>query len=156
MSIHALSWALSQETGSSTRKAVLLALADRYNEDESAAWPSIAWIARVTEVHPRTVRRAIRELEELGLVYHVGWRGVRADRQTKRYRLVIHRREETGGRSVTPSSPRGGAVSSRGGAVSTTGGHRAPRTITEPLGTAPESIETITPADVRALREAIR
>ena len=133
MSIQALAWALSTETGSPSRKAVLLALADRYNEDEAAAWPSIGWIARATELHPSTVRRAIADLLDLGLLEPVGWAGIRPDRMTKRYRLVIPNPERTGSHHATPHPERGSTVHQRGSTTRTTGSHHATRTITEPL-----------------------
>ena len=133
MSIHALAWALSTETGSPTRKAVLLALADRYNEDEKAAWPSIGWIARVTELSPRTVKRAVQELEEAGLLQFVGWSAGRLDRRTKRYRLLIHRQGSTGCQSVTSKRSRGDTLSARGDSLSITGCQSVTLTIREPL-----------------------
>lgn len=133
MSIQALAWALATETGSPSRKAVLLALADRYNEDEAAAWPSIGWIARATELHPSTVRRAIADLLDAGLLEPVGWAGIRPDRMTKRYRLVIHNTGRTGSHHATPHPSRGSTTHERGSTTRTTGSHPATRTITEPL-----------------------
>lgn len=133
VSIQALAWALSTETGSPSRKAVLLALADRYNDDEAAAWPSIGWIARATELHPSTVRRAIADLLDAGLLEPIGWAGFRPDRMTKRYRLVIHKPAGTGSHHATPHPERGSTTRQRGSTTRTTGSHPATRTITEPL-----------------------
>lgn len=165
MSIHALAWALSIETGSPTRKAVLLALADRYNENESAAWPSIGWLSRATELHPSTVRRAISDLLDLGLLEATGWAGMRSDRMTKRYRLrmapVIHRNAhnepQTGSQAATPQPERGRTLHSRGRTLLTTGSHSATRTISEPLDNrAPETVRQQTLDEIRALREKIK
>ncbi|MBO0732301.1 MAG: helix-turn-helix domain-containing protein, partial [Acidimicrobiaceae bacterium] len=51
----------------STAHHVLLQLAAHTNVD-GRAWPSIATIARETRLDPRTVRRAIRRLEDAELV----------------------------------------------------------------------------------------
>lgn len=164
MSIHALSWALTVDTGSPSRKAVLLALADRYNENENAAWPSVGWIARVTELHPSTVRRALADLLDLGLLEVSGWAGLRPDRMTKRYRLniapVIHRTPtvapSTGSHDATPTGQRGRTMHERGRTMHATGSHSATRTITEPLeNRAPETGRTVTTSEIRELRERL-
>lgn len=165
MSIHALAWALTVETGSPTRKAVLLALADRYNENESAAWPSVGWIARATELHPSTVRRAIADLLDLKLLEATGWAGMRSDRMTKRYRLkmapVIHRTTHTdpstGSHSATPQDERGRSPHSRGSTALATGSQSATRTITEPIeNRAPETVRQQTLDEIRELRERLK
>lgn len=65
MSNKVLTWALEQETGSPTRKLVLLKLADQAN-DNGYCWPSKETIARHCEVHKKTVQKLIAELEGLG------------------------------------------------------------------------------------------
>lgn len=135
MSIHALAWALKMPTGHHSRKLVLLVLADRFNEDEDAAWPSIAWLSNATELAPRTVQRALRDLEEQGLIAHVGWRGHRSDRQTKLYRLALHRSSTAGCHSDAPSDGHGvSSTTSRGVIHDATGCHSDALTIREPLG----------------------
>lgn len=167
MSIRALSWAMSTDTGSPTRKAVLLALADRYNEDEDAAWPSVGWIARATELSDKSVKRAIVDLVDAGLIELVGWSRGRPDRRTKKYRLVIHRPVTAGGRSVPSRQSRGDTLSARGDTLSSTGGHSDPRTIREPIqNRAPvNGVEPLDGADpsqlidadsIRTLRKALR
>lgn len=139
MSIKALSWALETTTGSPTKKLVLLYLADRYNDDERAAWPSVGTISRVTELSERTVRRAIHELLEDGLIQASGWTGQRADRQTKRYRLALN----TGGQSDTPQPLRGDSMTARGDRVTETGGQSDTRTLIEPLINPAEKISEL-------------
>jgi len=163
VSIQALAWALTTDTGSPSRKAVLLALADRYNENENAAWPSVGWIARVTELHPSTVRRAIADLLDAGLLEVTGWAGIRPDRMTKRYRLrmtVIPNpspmRPSTGSHHAPPSPERGSTTHPRGRTTRLTGSQSATRTITEPLDNrAPETVRPPTVAEIRALRETL-
>jgi len=165
VSIHALAWALTVETGSPSRKAVLLALADRYNENESAAWPSVGWIARATELHPSTVRRAIADLLELELLEASGWAGMRSDRMTKRYRLrmapVIHRtahkEPSTGSHPATPSPERGRTTHLRGRTVHATGSHSATRTISEPLeNPVPQTVRNQIRGEIQELREKLK
>jgi DNA-binding transcriptional ArsR family regulator len=161
MSIYALAWAFSTETGSPSRKAVLLALADRYNETEAAAWPSVGTLARATELHPSTVRRAIADLLDAGLLQPVGWAGVRPDRMTKRYRLavpnVIHNAPPTGSHGATSSPSRGSTVHERGSTVHLTGSHGATRTISEPLDN-PSATHTVDGAlsVIASIRKAIK
>jgi DNA-binding transcriptional ArsR family regulator len=165
MSIHALAWALTVETGSPTRKAVLLALADRYNENESAAWPSVGWIARATELHPSTVRRAIADLLAAELLEASGWAGIRSDRMTKRYRLkmapVIHRtahkEPSTGSPSATSSESRGRTPHPRGRTPLATGSQSATRTISEPLeNRVPQAVRNQIRGEIQELREKLK
>jgi DNA-binding transcriptional ArsR family regulator len=165
VSIHALAWALTVETGSPTRKAVLLALADRYNENESAAWPSVGWIARATELHPSTVRRAIADLLAAELLEASGWAGIRSDRMTKRYRLkmapVIHRQPHntpsTGSLSATSSEKRGSTPHPRGRTLLATGSQSATRTISEPLDNrVPETVRNQIRGEIQELREKLK
>lgn len=67
MSVHALSWAKRQKTGSPTLKAVLLAVAD-YADEDGRCWPSQRRISDDTEFSVRAVRGALSELEEKGLI----------------------------------------------------------------------------------------
>ncbi len=69
MSFQAMAWAIKQKTGSTPRKLVLLMLANFANEDFEC-YPSISKIAAECEMSERTVLRAIKALEEEGLVSH--------------------------------------------------------------------------------------
>ena len=68
MSWAALAWATKQNTGKSTSKIVLLAYADRHNEETGCAYPSIAWLCAFTEMNRKTVVTAVAHLEALGLL----------------------------------------------------------------------------------------
>jgi len=133
LSIQALDWARRCHVGNSTRKFVLMALADRWNSDTGVCWPSVGWICEFTELSERTVRRALRELEEQGLIVHDGWFGWRADRQTRRYRLAVDNSSTTGGHSDRSCANGGSLTTARGVTQSVTGGHSDPLTIREPL-----------------------
>lgn len=67
MSYEAQTWAVKQKTGSPARKAVLMNLADRADEAWSC-FPGQKRIADDTELGERTVRRALEDLVEVGLV----------------------------------------------------------------------------------------
>jgi hypothetical protein len=131
MSLEALNWARQCEVGSSTRKFVLFALADRWNSDTGVCWPSVRWICEFTELGERTVRRALDELEADGFVIHDGWFG-RADRKTKVYRLPVDNPIRTGCRSDTPSIHGVPESPLRGARESITGCQSGTLTIREP------------------------
>lgn len=79
MSLDALRWAFSLAGISPVEKLVLLALADRWNHDTRQCWPSLTDIARRCCLAERTVRRALRTLEDRRLVsttHRVGETGV--------------------------------------------------------------------------------
>lgn len=67
MSFAAQKWAMALTVGSSTAKAVLLALA-YYADEDGICWPSQETLARDTEFTSRAVRTAIGKLQELGLI----------------------------------------------------------------------------------------
>jgi len=67
MSHEATTWASQQVTGTPSRKAVLMNLADRAGY-EWECWPSQATIARDTELSVRQVRRALTDLEAAGFI----------------------------------------------------------------------------------------
>lgn len=68
MSLQAITWAMKQETGSSTRKLVLVMLADFHNEKTGRCDPSIALMAERAECSDRTIRYALKELVVGGLI----------------------------------------------------------------------------------------
>lgn len=74
MSWPALAWAHALKVGSSSEKAVLLALAYRHNEDLDMAYPSVSSIAQFTELDRKTIFAAIEKLTQKGLVADSGER----------------------------------------------------------------------------------
>lgn len=73
MSLAATSWALRQaplkrDASQCRNRLVLVALADRFNDDTGVCWPSIGSIADDVGVSVRTVQKAINTLEEAGLI----------------------------------------------------------------------------------------
>ncbi|MFB0491970.1 pyocin large subunit-like protein [Methylobacterium sp. OAE515] len=67
MSNDVLNWAKKVTVGGQTRKAVFLILAD-HADDKGRAWPAQETIADTLEMSVRTVRSAIAELCEAGLL----------------------------------------------------------------------------------------
>lgn len=63
-----MAWASVQKTGSPSRKAVLVALADRANADTGRCCPSVELIAEQTEFSVRTVQTALADLCTAGLI----------------------------------------------------------------------------------------
>ena len=68
MSNIALSWAFKCHVGNASAKAVLVYLADRADDDGTAAYPKIATIVNVTELSERIVRTALKTLQERGFI----------------------------------------------------------------------------------------
>ena len=68
MSYDAMAWARTVITGSPARKAVLMNLANRFNDTEGASWPSQRLIAEETEFSERTVRQAMSDLEDMNII----------------------------------------------------------------------------------------
>lgn len=97
MSIAATTWAWRQQTGTSSAKAVLVALADITRRDADCCWPSRARLAALTELHPDTIRRAIRELEVAGLVEVEARYSDAGRRQGTLYKLKLGGGAESGG-----------------------------------------------------------
>lgn len=53
---------------SPAEQAILYALADRAHDDGTCAWPSQSWLAKMTMMSDRTVRRHLAALEDRGLI----------------------------------------------------------------------------------------
>lgn len=93
MSWPALSWAKSMKVGSSTEKAVLLALAYRHNEDLGYCYPSIASICEFTELNRKTVIGVLGKLEAKGFIADTGVR-VGRTKSVIAYRLILTAKTE--------------------------------------------------------------
>lgn len=93
MSFPALGWASKQNPGKVSDKMVLFALADRHNEEEDLAWPSIKWLAEFSCLDRKTVIAALDRLEALGLISDSGHRFGQT-KQVKGYRLHLNGTEK--------------------------------------------------------------
>ena len=68
MSYQLMGWAAEQQTGSITRKAVLMALANAANHHTGRCYPSVAKLCEETEGKPTAVKDALAALAEQGLI----------------------------------------------------------------------------------------
>lgn len=69
MSVEAIKWAWAQSRGlRSTEKFLLVYLADRYNEEQGFAWPSLARMSKDTSISKTSLKKALKRLEELGYI----------------------------------------------------------------------------------------
>lgn len=69
MSHRATGWVLyDAPVKDATQVLILWALADRANDDGTAAWPAQQWIADRARCSTRTVRRHLADLEEQGII----------------------------------------------------------------------------------------
>lgn len=93
MSWGALGWAAKQRPGKIADKLVLIALADRHNEEEDIAWPSVAWLCEFTGADRKTIIASLDRLEALGLIADTGKRFGKT-KQVKGYSLAINGAEK--------------------------------------------------------------
>lgn len=87
MSIQALTWAFSTNL-QSTKKFVLVALADYSNHDDEA-WPSQATIAQKCGLKRQTVNRVIKELEKEGYLVSIPRKRENGSDTSCKYRLLV-------------------------------------------------------------------
>lgn len=125
MSWQASGWAIEQQhVQNPVARHVLLVMANYANQDGTAAFASIARIVRDTGWSERCVRKAIRELQQVG-VLRPGDKAValayikRADRVPQCYDLVLDpvSAPERGARGAPRESPTGGTSRPSGGHV---------------------------------------
>jgi hypothetical protein len=147
MSVEALSWVLNQAPRTSPpQRLVLIALANHADPSLRAAFPSIGRIARYTCLSERTIRYALRSLEELGLIEpcdpaiiaaHIG----RPDRRPQGWNLRPQPVDkagdapEDGGQELPPAPRTGGNRRPNGGQETT---ERGAPVAPEPSLTTPE------------------
>jgi hypothetical protein len=166
MSIEAIHWVLNtapipaDRRDASSLTVVLVGLANHADPDGRNAFPALSTLARYTRLSERSVRYALRGLEELGLI-RASDPGIvaayirRADRRPNGYDLamptfplVVDNSSPSGDNSgdnhpdARQSLPlaeqnEGQATRPRGAENDTTGGSACPRTILEPSKNRP-------------------
>lgn len=67
MSTKARAWAMEQTTNDPALKLLLLTIAD-FADDEGYSWPGKRLLAKLCEVHERSVVRYVRRLQDMGLL----------------------------------------------------------------------------------------
>ncbi|TNE62193.1 MAG: hypothetical protein EP341_00330 [Sphingomonadales bacterium] len=77
-----------RRVGSSTKKAVMMYLADRASDDGSGIWTSKSHIAADTELSKRSVQNAMNDFENDGLLEKVGTKPCQ-NGYTYEYRLIL-------------------------------------------------------------------
>ena len=88
MSFEALAWATKQNIGSASDKLILLAYADRHNEETGCAYPSIAALCEFSSLNRKTVISSVARLEAAGILSDTGERRGET-KQIKVYRVNI-------------------------------------------------------------------
>lgn len=129
MSLRAMLWALEHApVDNPARLVVLLALADRAADDGTAAWPTVAWLAKRARCSERSVQRYLKDLQEVDGVIRPGDQGLlshlRPDRRQRVWDLVMDASwaPSTGRQVVTPSPTHGvTAGASRGDSAGANG-----------------------------------
>ena len=85
MSLKAMTWVMEDApVKDATSLLILYALADRANDDGTAAWPSQEWLAKRARCTTRTIRRKLTQLEEEGLIQKGNPKFVEHIRQDRR------------------------------------------------------------------------
>lgn len=95
MSFQALAWATKLRLGKAGDKLILVAFADRHNEESGCAYPSIAWLTEFSSLNRKTVIAAVERLVDAGLLEDSGERKG-STKQIKVYRVHVGRVPETG------------------------------------------------------------
>lgn len=139
MSLKAMLWVMEDAPVTDPIALLILyALADRANDDGTAAWPSQAWIADRARCSIRTVRRKLEDLEDEGIIRRGDHRLVahlRGDRRPFVWDINLDAQPATGGQAVRPSDnaqpatgghPCPGGQSDRADTPGTTGGQDRP------------------------------
>lgn len=103
--IQAISWAMEQQVGDSTRKLLLILLADAMDQN-GVCYPSQARLARLMEVSTRTVRRHIEALELEGYLVRSLRRREDGSQTSDYYLLQVPPELLTGSGEVSDREPK--------------------------------------------------
>lgn len=116
MSVKVMSWVWEQDLPT-TKKMLLLAIADHSDDDGNNAWPSKARLAKKVGVLPSYVRRLLRELEDDGWITTARQRGgtleTPSDRRPNLYQINLTR----GSLQCSPIEERGSLEDSPRGSL---------------------------------------
>ena len=92
-----------------TKKMVLLAIADHADDTGDNAWPSVSTLARKVSITTRQVQRLLRELEDDGLLITSRQQGgtsrTAIDRRPNLYQIVMQPPDVSVTPGMTPMSP---------------------------------------------------
>lgn len=145
MSGKARDWAWKIEGLSSPQKFVLLALAERADDDTLECWPSVPMLARMTSLSERTTQYAINELVQKAMINRVD-----RDGRSTLYRLTLTGAGDAPRSSCTGAgdAPRGAGDAPHPRKSCTIGGARA-----APKNPSVESIKESTKNPIDTTRE---
>lgn len=135
MSVRAMTHVWDLRGLSDTQRLVALALADHADHDGRNAYPSVDTLALKTELHRRTVQRALADLVARGIL-EIEHEHSRHRPRTYRFVGVADGHPSTAPEVIPTESPGVAAGTPRGGARSREGWHtrhpNRPRTVREP------------------------
>lgn len=155
VSIEAISWALNkapiprERRDASSLTMVLVGLANHADPDGRNAYPSLARLGRYTRLSERSIRYALRTLQELNLIHPsnpdiVAANIPRGDRRPNNYNLALDKVEapvdnsdHQGHSSPLANQHEGQPAQERGAYNDTTGGKACPRNVLNRPGNRP-------------------
>lgn len=144
MSFETMAWAIQQTTGAMANKFALICLANRVNKDHGLCIPKIKSIAEDMEASESTVKRALKELEERGIITMIP-RFKDGVQLSNSYRLNVGGQPEGGGFNLNPGgsnvNPRGVQIEPRVGSNRPTEPVREPGT--EPVDSSSHGLSAI-------------
>lgn len=88
MSWQALAWAAKQRVACAADKLILIAYAERCNDETGCAYPSLAWLEEFSSLDRKTVVKSIKRLCSAKLIEDTGERAGRT-KQVKIYRVLF-------------------------------------------------------------------
>lgn len=88
MSWQALAWAAKQRVARAADKLILIAYAERCNDETGCAYPSLAWLEEFSSLDRKTVVESIKRLCSAKLIEDTGERAGRT-KQVKIYRVLF-------------------------------------------------------------------
>lgn len=114
MSVKVMSWVWEHSQATGRDLLVLLAIADRADDEGGGAWPSQSTIAAKTRISVRSVQRALDDLVEMGELA-IEQRAGGGKHTPARYRPNAYRVLMPEGRQIdTPAEPRGDTSDAEG------------------------------------------
>lgn len=112
MSFEALAWASKLKVARPADKLILLAYADRHNDETGYAYPSIAWLVEFSSLDRKTVVASVERLVEAGHLSDTGKR-TGATKQIKVYTVHVESIPKTEQFQNRNSTEKGGKQSQK-------------------------------------------
>lgn len=159
MSIAALNWAWSQQCPNATSKLVLLALADKANED-GECWPGMGKVAEMAGISARQVSTHLGRLEDAGLLTRSRSRRDDGTMSCYRYHLNVQEKRTASGSAPPVEADRHRQPTTSGSGASSPPevqrrNHRKPASAQEPPVNPQGTLAPDKPAPKRRTRDPI-